>query len=302
MDYSWLIVAILGYFAFAIASLGDKIVLGQSPRPRAFTFFVGVFNILAIFMIPFVGFEIPSGFTIFWIILDAIIYIFGLYGMFSALEKFDVSRVIPAIGAIQPVIIFGLTCLFWGPQFLDVKGMIAFLLLLIGTILISLDKTGDLFSKESLKISFATAVLFSLDFVFSKFVYLDMSFWQGFIWIRIFSFIFSLSLLLNKNFYQDIFGKRKITKTSTGILFVLFQGAGGLATIFQSWAIALAPIAFLAIINALRGVQYIFLFIFTILCTIFIPKILKEDISKGTVIQKVLSIVIIVLGLALLFY
>jgi hypothetical protein len=302
MDYSWLIVAIIGYFAFAVASLGDKIVLGQSARPRAFTFFVGVLNILAIFMIPFIGFEIPSGATIPWIILDAIIYIFGLYGMFSALEKFDVSRVVPAIGAVQPVIIFALTCLFWGPQFLDIKGAIAFLLLLIGTILISLDKTGDLFTKESLKISFATAILFSLDFVFSKFVYLDMSFWQGFIWIRIFSFIFALSLLLNRNFYQDVFGKRKITKASTGILFILFQAAGGIATIFQSWAIALAPIAFLAIINALRGVQYIFLFIFTIICTIFIPKILKEDLSKGTVIQKVMSIIIIVLGLALLFY
>jgi hypothetical protein len=302
MEYTWLIIAILSYFAFALASLGDKIVLGQSPRPKAFTFFVGVFNVLAIFAIPFVDFAAPSGATIAWIILDAIIYIFGLYGMFSALEKFDVSRVVPAIGATQPIFIFALAWLFWGPQILGIRELAAFSLLLIGTVLISLNRTGDLFTKESLKISLITALLFSLDFVFSKFVYLDMPFWQGFIWIRVASFVFALCLLFNKSFYADVFGKVKKTKTSVGLLFVLFQGAGGIATILQSFAISLAPIAFLAIINALRGVQYVFLFGFSIICTIFIPKILKEDISKGAIIQKVLAILVIVFGLAILFY
>ncbi|MFA5086902.1 MAG: hypothetical protein WC470_01205 [Candidatus Paceibacterota bacterium] len=307
MEYAWLIVAILGYFAFALASLGDKIVLGQSPRPRAFTFFVGVFNILAIFMIPFIPFSMPSNYATLWIILDAIIYIFGLYGMFSALEKFDVSRVIPAIGATQPVFIFLLTWLFWGPQSLGGQQILAFALLLVGTVLVSLNKTGDLFTRESLKISLVTALLFSLDFVFSKFVYLEfgLSNWQqGFVWIRIASFAIAILLLLHPAFFKDVFSvnKKNRTKTSTGLLFILFQGAGGIATILQSWAIALVPIAYLAIINALRGVQYVFLFGFTVVCTVCIPKILKEDISKGTIIQKVLSILIIALGLALLFY
>jgi drug/metabolite transporter (DMT)-like permease len=303
MAYAWLIVAILGYFAFALASLGDKIILGQSPRPRAFTFFVGVFNILAVFLIPFIDFGVPTGFTILWIVLDAIIYIFGIYGMFSALEKFDVSRVIPAIGATQPIFIFLLTWIFWGPQSLGTQQIVAFVLLLLGTIIISVNRTGDLFTKESLKISLATALLFSMDFVFSKFVYLNLPFWQGFIWIRIISFIFALMLLIHPAFYKDVFGKKakEKTKTSTGLLFVSFQAAGGIATILQSWAIALAPIAYLAIINALRGVQYVFLFAFTVACTTCIPKVLKEDVSKGTLIQKISAILVIALGLGLLF-
>jgi drug/metabolite transporter (DMT)-like permease len=301
IEYAWLIVAILAYFAFALASLGDKIILGQSPRPRAFTFFVGIFNIFAVFLIPFIDFGVPTGFTIFWIVLDAIIYIFGIYGMFSALEKFDVSRVIPAIGATQPIFIFILTWIFWGPQILGAQQIIAFVLLLLGTILISVNRTGDLFTKESLKISLATALLFSMDFVFSKFVYLNLPFWQGFIWIRIVSFLFTLALLINPAFYKDVFNKKAKTKNSTGLLFVSFQAAGGIATILQSWAIALAPIAYLAIINALRGVQYVFLFGFTVACTVCMPKVLKEDVSKGTLIQKISSILIIALGMGLLF-
>ena len=304
MEHNWLIIAILGYFAFALASLGDKIILGQSPRPRAFTFFVGIFNVLVVLMIPFISFSWPSGYAGFWIILNAIVYIFGLYGMFSALEKFDVSRVVPAIGATQPVFIFLLTWLFWGPQNINVQQIIAFVLLLLGTVLISLNRSGDLFTKESLVISLVTALLFSLDFIFSKFVYLEMPFLQGFIWIRIASFVIALLLLLNNNFYKDVFSKRARNKTkfSTGVLFVGFQVAGGIATVLQGLSIALVPIAFLAIINALRGVQYVFLFGFSIACTIFIPKILKEYISKGAIIQKVISILIIGLGLAMIFY
>lgn len=307
MEYLWLIVSILGYFAFALASLGDKIILGQSARPRAFTFFVGVLNILVIFLIPFVGLQIPSNYTMVWIILDAIIYVFGIYGMFSALEKFDVSRVIPAIGATQPIFIFALTWLFWGKQPFSFQQILAFLLLLFGTILVSLNRKGDLFNKESIKISLVTALLFSLDFVFSKFVYLDMpsttqGFLQGFIWIRIASTAVAILFLLNPDFYKDVFSKRKKTKPQTGLLFIIFQAVGGTATVLQSIAIALAPIAYLAIINALRGTQYVFLFIFTVICTIFMPRVLKEDISKGIIIQKVVSILIIGLGLILLFY
>lgn len=297
---SWLLIIILSYLAFALASLGDKIVLGQAGRPRAFTFFVGALNVLAIFIIPFIDFDVPTVYATLWIILDAVIYIFGIYGMFSALDKYDVSRVIPAIGAAQPVFIFGLTWLFWGPQFLNSQQILAFVLLLTGTVLITLNKVGDLFTKESLKISLVTALLFSLDFIFSKFIFLEMPFLQGFVWMRVASFICALLLLFNRNFYQDVFSKREKSKSSVGFIFVLFQGAGGLATILQSWAIALVPIAYLAIINALRGVQYVFLFVFTVIFTIYFPKILKEDVSKSALIQKIISILIIGIGLGLL--
>ncbi|MFA5013516.1 MAG: hypothetical protein WC520_03040, partial [Candidatus Paceibacterota bacterium] len=166
-QYGWLLIAIASYLFFALASLADKIVLIKSPKPRVYTFYVGVFNVLAIFLIPFLplfgqDFGIPSTIGFMWVILDGIIYIFGLYGMFSALEKFDASRVIPAIGASQPIFIFALTWLFWGPQILGAREMIAFALLLAGTVLISIDKVSKLFTRESLIISLVTSVLFSM--------------------------------------------------------------------------------------------------------------------------------------------
>ncbi|MDD5568840.1 MAG: EamA family transporter [Candidatus Pacebacteria bacterium] len=300
-QYAWFFIAILSYLFFAISSLGDKILLARSPKPRAYTFYVSLLSVIAIFAIPFVDFDLPSGIAALWIVLDAIIYIAGLFGLFSALEKFDASSVVPAIGAAQPIFIFGLTYVFWGPQPLGVREILAFGLLLIGTLLISIDQDSRIFTKESLKLSLVTATLFSMDFVFSKFIFLDQPFWQGFIWIRITTFIMAIFLLLNKNFYRDIFESKEKVSQQTGAIFFLAQGAGGAATVLQSFAIALVPIVYLPFMNALKGLQYAFVFIFVVFFTFYFPKLLKEKVTLAVIAQKTISILVIALGLAILF-
>jgi len=52
----WLTLIILAYFLFAIVALGDKYLLKGPPNPKIYTFYVGVLGILALFLIPFVGF------------------------------------------------------------------------------------------------------------------------------------------------------------------------------------------------------------------------------------------------------
>ena len=69
---------------------------------------------------------------------------------------------------------------------------------------------------------------------------------------------------------------------------------------FQNWAIFLAPLAFLAIINALQGVQYVFLLIFAVLLSLKFPQILKEEISREIIFQKVVAILLIGGGLVIL--
>lgn len=298
----WFIAAFFSYFFYSLSSLGDKIILAGPAKPKEYTFTVGMSSALAILLIPFaslLGFQfgIPEGIQWLWIILDAIVYILGLYCLFSALDRFDVSRVMPAIGASQPIMIFILTCCFWGFQVLRVNEIIAFGLLLIGGIIISIDKSLKL-TRDSLGISFLTAILFSLDYIFSKMVFLDLGFWQGFIWIRIFSFLLVILLLISKDFRQGCFDNKKggVGKENI-IVFVWTQVAGGTATILQSWAISLAPVAYLAIINSMRGVQYVFLFVMTIFVSYFFPKILKEEISRKIAFQKIIALLIVCAGL-----
>ena len=55
-----------------------------------------------------------------------------------------------------------------------------------------------------------------------------------------------------------------------------------------------------ALVNVLNGFQGAFVFILGVLGTLFIPKYIKEDITKSVVIQKILSIVFGIIGLIIL--
>jgi uncharacterized membrane protein len=295
----WLIVSILGYLFFAIASLGDKIVLKKTPKPKLYAFYVGFLSIFVVLIIPFIGIQIPDKTTFIWAFLDAIVYVWGLYVLFSALEKYDVSRVIPTTGAVQPIFIFLIALIIWPSASLVLSNynLIAFFLLLLGGIMISAEK-NHIVTRDSLSLSFFAAFLFSLDFIFQKFVFLKMDMVSGFILMRLLGAMVSLVFLLDKEVRRDI--RKKEGKGETGIIFILAQVAGGLATIFQSWAIVLVPVGYLAIVNALKGVQYVFLFILTTVFSFSLPKYLKESLSKKILIQKLIAVLIICVGLFIL--
>lgn len=295
----WLTAIIFSYLFFALASLGDKIVLAGPSKPKSYTFFVGLLSLVSVVIIPFVEFSFPSGIGLGYIILEAIVYVAGLYAMFYALDKFDVSKVISVIGATQPVVIALLSVLYWGYQEIKGNEVLAFIILLTGSVLISIDKNLKI-DRKALAMSLITAILFSLDFIFTKFVYMEMSFWQGFIWMRIFSFIFVLVFLFDRGFRKELKEDNSGFSKKTGLLFITAQIFGGLANILQSLAISLVPITYLAIMNSMKGLQYVFLFILVVLFSIFLPKVLKEELSKRIIIQKIISILLIGLGLAIL--
>jgi len=297
----WLLVIILAYLFFGFASLCDKLVLAGKPKPNSYTFYVGVFGLFAILFIPFTKFGFPNPAALTWIILDAIVHIIAIYSMYVAVKKFDISRVIATIGATQPIFIFALTPLFWGPQNMLSTDILAFVLLLAGSILISIEKNIKV-TADYLKITLFSSLMFSLDYIFLKFVFLSQPFLQGIIWIMIFIFLFALALLLRKSSRKEIFEKKMILNKKTQTVFALAQVFGGAGNFLQSFAISLAPIAFLATVNSLRGVQYIFLFLITLFISLFYPKILKEELSRRIIIQKTISIILIAIGLAILVY
>ncbi|MDD5696746.1 MAG: hypothetical protein PHO90_02100 [Candidatus Pacebacteria bacterium] len=296
----WLLVSIVSYFFFALASLGDKIVLKKAPKPKLYAFYVGVLSVLAVVLIPFIDFQFPSSKIWVWIILDGIVYVWGLYILFRALDKYEVSRVMPMTGAFQPMFIFILTWIFWPINQLSLTqaDFLGFFLLFLGGMVISLERNYEL-TRDSFFLSSFAALLFCLDFIFLKFVLLEMPFLSGFITVRLASAFFALFFLFDKEVRGDVFGGRK-QKQEVGVIFLLAQAAGGLATILQSLAIALVPVAFLAIVNALKGVQYVFLFVLTVVFSYYLPGYLKEALSKRVLIQKLAAILIIGLGLVVL--
>lgn len=178
-------------------------------------------------------------------------------------------------------------------------GILAFVFLLIGSILITLEK-GKAITIKSFQIAVLAAFLFALSFVLTKFVYLAQPFWSGFIWMRIGGLLAAFCFLLTKEIKKEIFGKKRSFQKKTGSIFILNQALGGAAFILQNWAIALVPLGFLAFINALEGTKYIFLLLSASLISLRFPKALKEKISKEIISQKIIAILLLIVGLIIL--
>ncbi len=296
----WLIVIISAYFLFAVVALGDKYLLAGPPSPKIYSFYVGVLGIAAIILIPFVEFSVPEVGQLGLALLAGAIYIVALFGLYNGLEHFEISRVVPAIGGLLPLFTFALIFLFFGgKQILSLTEVIAFILLLSGSVFITY-KRERFITSESFKISALTAFFFALAFVLTKCIYLAQPFWSGFIWMRIGGFIIALLFLLTKEVKREIFEKKFTFQRRTGSIFIVNQGLGGGAFILQNWAIALVPLGFLPFINALEGTKYIFLLILAVLISWKFPQILKEEVSKKVLLQKTIAVLLIGGGLALL--
>lgn len=296
----WLIITILAYFILALVALGDKFLLAGPPNPKIYSFYVGILGILALVLIPFVGFSIPDIGTILLSFLAGAIFVLALFGLFQGLEHFEASRIVPAIGGLVPLFTFGLVYFFArGSLVLSAWQVLSFALLLFGSVLIAF-KTKKAFFSQSLKISAIAALLFALAFVLAKQVYLLLPFWTGFIWMRIGGFLAALGFLATKEVKQEIFTRQRTFEKKTGGLFIIIQALGGGAAILQNWAIALVPLSLLAFVNALEGTKYVFLFFLASLVSFKFPKLLEEKIEGKILVQKIAAILLIALGLTIL--
>ena len=297
---TWIIIAIFSYFLLALTALGDDYLLAGPPEPKSYTFFVNAPGILLLLLAPFIGFVIPNPNQILFAILAGGIGVFACFFLYSALEQFEASRVIPAIGGTLPLFTMGIVYLFSkGNIDFPSKDLIAFLLLVAGSILISV-KRGKTISFKSLVFSVLAAFLFSLSFVLMKGLYLELPFWTTLIITRVGAFLVSLLFLFDQGTRAAVFQKKPTFEKKTGIIFLANQGVGTLATLLQNWAVAIAPISYLAIINALEGTRYVFLFGLSIILSAKFPKIAEEKISKENILQKTIAILIIISGLVLL--
>lgn len=296
----WLIVAILAYLLLAVVALGDKYILAGPPNPKTYSFYVGILGILSLALIPFVGFSVPAAGIILLALLAGAIFVFALYGFYYGLEYFETSRIVPAIGGLVPLFTFGLVYLLSGGEaVLSSWSLISFFMLLSGSVLITFKNKRAFFSR-SFRISLVAAFLFALSFVLTKQVYLSESFWNGFIWIRIGGFLAALSFIATKDVRKEIFTRQTIFEKKTGVVFVVNKILGAGAAVLQNWAIALAGLAYLSVINALQGVQYAFLFVLSAFLSLKLPQIFKEKLNKKIVLQKIGAILLILLGLFLL--
>lgn len=293
----WLIVVIIAHFFNAVAFIIDKYLLTKSiPNPVAYSFYIGLLGLLGFILAPF-GLVWPGFWQFLLALASGATFILALFFFFLALKENEASRVVPFIGGLQPIFIFVLSFLFLAER-LSSQELLAFILLIIGGVIISQEKSKQsFFSWQSLIFAFLAALIFAFSFVLAKYIYLEQNFVSGFVWSRLGGGLMALVFLIFKSNRDKIFQPQKKASKGLKFLFLANQGFGALGFILLNYAIFLASVT---LVNVLQGTQYAFLFLMVIFLSKKFPQILKEKLSSAIILKKIFAIFIISLGLVVL--
>jgi len=291
---TWLLIVVVAYFLNAFSTVVGKFLLIKNPQPVVYAFYANVLGLGGLVLIPF-GFQMADPLQIAIAMVGGIMFTFAILYMFGALSQNEASRIGPFIGGLQPLFILGLAWFFLGERlaFMPLLGLVA---IMGGTILISLNKEKA--NRKGYMMALVATILFAISYTISKYTFTEQGFVSGFVWGRVGAFVGALFFIIWPPQRKIIFSDIRDPKTDTGGLFILGQVTGAISAIMVYYAISIS--SSLAIVNATRGIEYVFLLIMTVLLSKKVPRILKENMSEEAITQKAIATILIIIGLIII--
>lgn len=318
----WLFIAISAYFINAGIYVADKFLLSKKIHSSiTYAFFVGIWSIFNIVLLAFDPW-MPEFQELLIDLLAGMLFLVTLIFWYKALHQSEATRVVPIVGALTPIFSFIFSYIFLGESLAE-RQLLAFAILIIGGILISVKHTRFYYIKEVWKSfrkkfgdilgpihaqyrsaqrliinSISSALFFAAYYVLIKYIYTTQPFVGAFVWSRMGSFIGVLLILFVPDWRRSIMEYQKGVKTPKDLSFFLsIRILAALAFIMLNWSISLGNVA---LINSLQGMQYVFLILIVFFISARYPKYLKEQLGGGILMQKMIGIILISLGLYML--
>jgi drug/metabolite transporter (DMT)-like permease len=308
---TWILLATAGQFLNAIVAIVDKYIVTDEkilPRPFVYAFYscliTSFWIVIYLFgFIPgladlgapsFTNVQSPSIQVVGMSFLAAYTFFMALVSMYDALKHADASDVMPVIGAISALASFGMAYLFLGIQ-LSPNFIWGIALLITGTLLVSQLQ----FTKSIALHTVHSGIFFSLHYISMKGLFQETSFDDGFFWSRIGFVLFALSLLLVPSYFTKITQQSKKVTRKGGVLVLAAKVLAGVAAFMLLKATDLGDVT---VVQALDGLKYVFIIIFSLLFGRYLPKTAGENANDArTIVRKALYIAIISIGFVILF-
>lgn len=288
----WFLFALLAPALWGIINILDKFLLTKHFKsPFSYQIFLSFLNLIILPIFLLVSISSQIFFTTLSIIIGlfvALIYV--IYN--KAMMKEEASRVI-SLFYLNPLFILPLAFIFLG-EGLGISKYLGVILLVISATLISYKKVRR---KKILSPAILLILIFDLFYaiyqIITKFTLNYFDIWSFTFWKTIGALISNFVLLsfqkIRNDFLLDI---RNLPKSIyiLGIFHISFFYTGLILFYFA------ISISFISLVGAIPSIQPFFVLIYTLLLSIFIPKILKEEVSKQTLLLKSLAVILIFIG------
>ena len=233
------------------------------------------------------------------VLLASFVYIIATVFYFKAIEKNDASivvimfQMIPVFSYVSALILF--------KESLSLRQIIGSIIIILSAVIISFDfnekKEGTKF--KALLLMIVSSLLYAMYFILFDIAIRNSSYYSCAFWYQIGFLIIGIMLLCINSFRKPFINAIKKNGKRYFVLNTTNEVINLIANLIVNFANLTIPIA---LVNVLNGFQGAFAFILGVIGTIFIPKYIKEDLSKRVLIQKVICIIIGLVGLVILVY
>lgn len=296
----WVIFSLLSRALWAADNIVDKLLRGRYlPDSLILTLIAGISALLlSLVIIIFNGLRWIGFGPVALVIFAGAFQIVAVFAFYQAISKEEISRVIPLFQFTPPfVLIFSF--LFLG-EVLTASYYFAFVLILLGGFLISLQKVKGFFKlRSAFWWMILSSLIYAVQVVILKSLYVTYPFWDLTVYLGFGEFLPTLTLLLlMSNFRNRFTGSLSNLKPVGWTLLTLAMFFVATASLSGFWALTSGPVS---LISVFRGFQSVFVLIYAILFSIWLPKILKEELGKGILGIKAVAIFLMVIGLYLIY-
>jgi len=295
----WYFFAAAPMFLYGVSNFVDKFLIEKKIKePLAMTTLSGlVTGLLGITIGLVSGFKFLVFSQTMLILSAGLFLIFYLIPYFKALKLDDVSRVAPLFQFI-PVFTLILSTIFL-KETLSSRQTVGLILVVFGGIILSVEKIEKKFfrPRKAMWLMILSSFMYSCVLVLFRFVVREAGYWTTLSWQYMGIGLGAILLLFLERTRISIKAQAAQLKSSLPIISAN-NGIAIVADMSSSYAISLVSVPLVTIIG---GIQPVVVLVYGLILSLWLPKLIKEDINKSTIIHKLASIVVIFIGLYLAY-
>lgn len=292
---SWLLLSLIAAALYSAVNISDKYILSGLNLKPVIPLLVLALTGLFVSLVTFIwhGFGSLSFFHVMLAFIGGIFFILMTLFYFEAVKHEEISKIVPLF-YLSPLFILLLARLYLG-ELLTIPQYLGTFLLVAGAIFLSTQKLQKITFTKAFWLMILAALCVALNQVITKYLLSFTDFWTIFAYMRVGAFFVLLPQLIA--YFPDLIKLYKKKRAHPFMLMGMNEviNLGGVLT-----ANAAASVGSITLVNALASIQPFLVLLLAIVASLFYPKILKEEIGKGTLATKFIAIAVMFVGVVLI--
>ncbi len=303
----WFFPAITGYIFLSVGAVADKFVLSKVKlHPAVFCWMVTSLSGIAgvVLLIVHGSLALPLG-NVWFVMFAGLASYLGCLFMFYSVREGEVTKVNTMIASAIPLWILIISVISGIEQIRLIEILGGFLVVTAGYGLSQTGRMKTKINKHTILLITASSLSYGFFHTLSKASYNLGEFLPTLAWISLANFL--AGLICTTIFFgpKKIFEgfKKDPNNKNHGMIgksaVIIGQIAGGSSSLFLQWAVSLGSVF---VVNALQGIQYVFVLILTSVLTTWWPNLLQEDTQNNAIWKKAAWSVVLAVGVALVVF